>query len=159
MTYDIQAIELEPVKTAVVRGRVPVDDISTWLPAAYNEVFRVLAQQSIAPTGPPFARYVLGSGTFDIEAGAPVASPVRVEGRVEPGDLPGGRAATTTHIGPYDALGDAVAALTSWIRSQGAEPAGAHWEIYYSDPVLEPDPSRFHTAVVMPLQPVTEPVA
>ena len=92
MMYDIRAIELEPVKTAVVRGRVPVDDISTWLPAAYNEVFRVLAQQAVAPTGPPFARYVLGSGAFDIEAGAPVASPVRAEGRVEPGDLPGGRA-------------------------------------------------------------------
>lgn len=158
MRYDIRAIELEPVQTAVVRGRVPVDDISTWLPAAYNEVFRVLAQQAIKPIGPPFARYVLGSGVFEMEAGAPVGVPVRADGRVQPGDLPGGRAASTTHVGPYDALGDAVAALTAWIRSEGAEPTGAHWEIYYSDPVLEPDPSRFRTTVVMPLQPVMEPV-
>ena len=124
MRYDIRAIELEPVKTAVVRGRVPVDDISTWLPAAYNEVFRVLAQQAVAPTGPPFARYVLGLGVFDMEAGAPVASPIRPRVVSNPA-ICGGRAATTTHIGPYDALGDAVVALTSWIRSTGAEPAGA----------------------------------
>ena len=158
MDYDIRSIELDSVHTAVVRGRVPMDDISTWLPAAYDEVFGLLGRRGIIPAGPPFARYDLHGGTFEIEAGAPVASWVVAEGRVQPSSLPGGTAAVTTHIGPYDQLGDAVTALTAWIDAHAGEPAGAHWEVYYSDPIREPDPHAWRTDVVMPMRSVARPV-
>jgi effector-binding domain-containing protein len=158
MDYDIRSIELESVHTAVVRGNVAMDDISTWLPAAYDEVFGLLARRGIIPAGPPFARYDLNAGTFEIEAGAPVASWVVTEGRVRASSLPGGMAAVTTHIGPYDQLGDAVTALTAWIGAHAGEPTGAHWEVYHSDPIQEPDPRFWRTDVVMPMRSVARPV-
>lgn len=156
MPYDIRSEVLPEQFTAVITGTVPFAEIGVWLPVAYDDVFAVLARQGIEPVGPPFARYDMRSDGFVMEAGAPIARPVSPEGRVIPGTLPSGPVAITTHVGPYDRLGDAVDALTAWVVAQGSTPAGAYWEIYYSDPILEPDPASWRTDVVLPM--VAEPV-
>src|SRR6476661_8710661 len=38
-----------------------------------------------------------------------------------PSTLPGGPAAMTTHVGPYEAMEPAYAALASWVDDQGGE--------------------------------------
>jgi effector-binding domain-containing protein len=156
MPYDIRSEILPAQITAVIAARVPMTEISDWLPNAYDDVFGTLSRQGIEPVGPPFARYDLQGDAFFLEAGAPVARPVAGEGRVVPGTLPSGPVAITTHVGPYDRLGDAVDALTAWVVAQGSTPAGAHWEVYYSDPIAEPDPAGWRTDVVLPM--VAEPV-
>lgn len=156
MPYDIRSEVLPGQLTAVITGTVPLAEVGRWLPIAYDEVFAALARQGIDPVGPPFARYDLLGDRFVMEAGAPVAGQVVPDGRVIAGTLPGGPVAITTHVGPYDQLGDAVDALTTWVVAQGSTPAGAHWEVYYSDPILEPDPATWRTDVVLPM--VAEPV-
>ena len=153
MTYDVASRDLTEQTTLVVRARVPVEQVSQWLPQVYQEVFGLLARQGAQPVGPPFARYVMHPDAFEVEAGAPVVGPVTPEGRVVPGTLPGGPAAVTTHTGAYEELGGALDALTAWVAEHGAEPAGAHWEVYFSDPQAEPDPSRWRTDVVLPYRP------
>lgn len=156
MPYDIRSEVLPGQLTAVITGTVPLAEVGRWLPIAYDEVFAALARQGIDPVGPPFARYDLLGDRFVMEAGAPIARPIASVGRVIPGSLPSGPVAITTHVGPYDRLGDAVDALTAWVVAQGSNPEGAHWEIYYSDPILEPDPASWRTDVVLPM--VAEPV-
>jgi effector-binding domain-containing protein len=156
MPYDIRSEVLPEQLTAVIMGTVPFAEVGVWLPAAYDEVFAALARQGLDPVGQPFARYDMRGDHFVMEAGAAVALQVVPEGRVVPGTLPGGPVAITTHLGPYDQLGDAVDALTTWVVAQGSTPAGAHWEIYYSDPILEPDPASWRTDVLLPM--VAEPV-
>ena len=59
----------------------------------------------------------------------------------------------TTHIGPYDGLEGAWTAIMGWIEDHGHEAADlACWECYLTDPVAEPDPSRWRTDLYVPLK-------
>ena len=67
--------------------------------------------------------------------------------------LPAGRYATAVHVGTYDRLVDAHAALQAWATEQGLDlargPAGfaVQLESYLTDPADEPDFSKHETEV------------
>ena len=150
MEYTVESHVLFERPTAVIRARLPIDEVPKWMSAAFEEVFAELGRQGAEATGPPFARYVMHPDVFEVEAGVPVAEPVVPWGRVVPGTLPAGPVAVTTHHGPYEGLGKALDALAEWIDEHDSEPAGAHWENYFSDPVAEPDPEKWRTDVYLP---------
>ncbi|TXN31474.1 GyrI-like domain-containing protein [Lacisediminihabitans profunda] len=159
MNYQVESRTLEEQPTAVISARLPFADVPQWLPEAFQEVVEALARQGVRPGGMPFARYVFHPDAIGLEAGLPVQRPVTPDGRVVPGSLPGGAAAVTTHVGPYEDLEAAVGALREWIIAQGGEPAGGHWEIYHSDSAVEPDPRTWRTEVVLPWRAKTPPGA
>jgi AraC family transcriptional regulator len=74
------------------------------------------------------------------------------DGDVRADTLPGGPAAVTMHVGPYDTLTEAYAALEQWIADQGLAPAGAPWECYRTDPGEVPDPKDWKTEVFWPVK-------
>lgn len=157
MLYDIEFTERVEVPTAVVRARVPVPEISAFLGGAFGEVMQAISAAGGFPAGPPFARYDFvevpqgeAPETFVVEAGFPVNAPLERNGRVEPGVLPGGPVAVTTHVGSYDTVSAAYQAIERRIAQEGMVPAGAPWESYLDDPSQVPEP---HTEVVWPCGP------
>jgi AraC family transcriptional regulator len=116
-------------------------------------VFACAQQNGIAPAGPPFARYPeMGPGLMTLDIGIPVAGQPKISpGDIQAGTLPGGPAAFTTHLGPYDKLPEAVAAIGQWIREQGLTPSGGLWESYITDPAQYPDPKDWKTEVFWPV--------
>ena len=151
MPYDVRIEEAQARQTAVVTARLPMAQVPEWMSGAFREVFAVLGRQGVGPAGPPFAWYTMAPEAFEIEAGVPALRAIMAEGRVTPGSLPGGPVAVTTHLGPYDRLGDAVEAATRWAQVRGIDITGPHWEVYHTDPSAEPDPERWRTDVVVPL--------
>jgi effector-binding domain-containing protein len=143
---------LRPHQTATVRETVGRDDI----PAAIGRIFQAVTQatrkQRIEHNGSPFARYHSFGDLVDLEAGVPVKSPILPEGTVKPSDLPGGPAAIAVHAGPYEGLADTYAAIEAWLASTGRTASGGPWEIYLTDPSTEPDPGKWLTEVIYPLQ-------
>ncbi|MFC3890753.1 GyrI-like domain-containing protein [Lentzea rhizosphaerae] len=149
--YDIHPQILSEQPTAVAEATLAVPEIGPWLTKTYNDIAAVLAGCGIEPTGAPFARYHrLGDGRFRVEAGYPVGVAIDRADGVHPSALPGGPAARTVHLGPYEAMESAYGALTSWVRARGGDIAGDAWEIYFSDPEVEPDPAAWRTGVVQP---------
>jgi effector-binding domain-containing protein len=149
--YDIRPQVLSPQPTAVAEATLQVPEIGPWLTKTYDHIASVLAGCGIEPAGPAFARYHrLADGRFRVEAGFPVGVTMDRADGVHPSALPGGPAATTVHLGPYEAMESAYAALMSWVRAQGGHLAGDAWEIYFSDPEVEPDPAAWRTGVVQP---------
>ena len=90
------------------------------------------------------------SDAFEVEAGFPVTPAIPGEGELEASMLPGGEAAATTHIGPYDAMRPTYEAITEWLGEHDAVPAGAPWEVYLSDPDDQPDPATWRTDIIQP---------
>jgi len=137
--------------TASVRREVPRDG----LPEAIGQMFRAvrdaLAQQAIEADGAPFARYHSFGDTIDLEAGAMVATPIIAAGEVKPGQLPAGPAAIAVHAGPYESLGTTYEAMQRWLDASSFAPNGGPWELYLTDPSVEPDASRWLTEVIFPL--------
>jgi effector-binding domain-containing protein len=114
-------------------------------------VAAVLGAQGAGPAGPPFARFHrLDGQRFEIEAGFPALRPIDPTDAVQVSTLPGGPAAVTVHIGPYANMEPAYAAIDEWMRSRGFVPDGDAWEVYFSDPVSQPDPATWRTEVYAP---------
>jgi effector-binding domain-containing protein len=148
-TYDVRLADLQEQQAAVVCGRITMDQIAGFLGGAFGEVMGVLAAQDMHPVGPPFARYRFLEGgvlVLEVEAGFPVSGAVSAAGRVEPTSLPGGRVATTMHVGDYAGVGAAYDAASQFLTDEGYEVAGTPWECYLDDPEV-PAP---RTEVFMP---------
>ena len=121
--------------------------ISTILPETMGVVFGSGARV----VGAPFVRYHTWGDDLDIEGGIPVAEPIMPKGRVQPRALPGGPAIVTTHVGPYELLGDTHSRVLKYVEDNEIQLAGAPWEEYLTDPGMEPDPKKWKTKVIYPI--------
>lgn len=134
---------------------VRMQDFAAAIDRGFPELFAWLTDHSLAPTGPPFIRYlrVDMNGELAVELAAPVDGTASVNERVRGGMLPAGRYVTLLHTGPYEDLVQANAAVQQWASERGLDWAmdGETWrgrvEHYLTDPAHEPDPSRRQTEV------------
>jgi effector-binding domain-containing protein len=103
---------------AGIQATVPMDGISAAVDEAFPELFGWLAGTGTAPAGPPFIRFLVidMEALLQLELGVPVAAPMTETGRIRPGILPAGRYVVLRHIGNYDGLIDANAALQQWAQ-------------------------------------------
>jgi effector-binding domain-containing protein len=153
MDYEIELRTLSPQPVVSIRARCKPHSIkqtlSELLPASYTHVMG----KGKHPAGPPFTRFHrYGPDEVELEGGCPVTEPMDGEGRVEAGELPGGEVAATIHTGPYEDLPHAYRALEAWVAQRGKRPAGAPWEVYWTDPAQETDPHRWKTEIILPIE-------
>lgn len=150
--YQVEERTLAEQPTAVMRGRMRVDAIGAFLARTYAAVATYVQRMGGELAGAPLARYRQDGEEFEVEAGFPLVAAVEAGDEVQAGSLPGGPAAVTWHVGPYDAMAPAYDAIADWIARQGGEAAGPPWEVYYSDPQEHPDPATWRTEVVQPIR-------
>ena len=144
---------------AAIRRSVGLDGLTAAVDQAFPPLFGWLAGQSVAVAAAPFIRYVVIDmpGRLDIELGVPAAVTAGDGGDIQPGLLPAGRYAVLRHVGPFDGLIGANAALLDWAREQGLTldcwdtDEGTAWrsrvEHYLTDPSAEPDPAKWETEI------------
>jgi effector-binding domain-containing protein len=149
---EVEIHELHPQEAAIVRVTAPVAQLPAEIGGALREVAERMSAAGVALAGPPFTRYpALGSGTVTAECGFPVLRPAPAVGRVEPSRLPGGRAASIVHLGPYETLDLTYAQLQQVLDASALHAAGPMWEVYWTDPEMEPEPARWRTEIIVPL--------
>jgi len=150
----------EPARrTAVVHGSLETGELAGFMDRAFPAVMAAVAAAGFEPGGPPFSRYfAFGPDRVECEAGVTIADlpggPRRSfdgVGDVQPGELPAGQVAVTWHVGPYTTLSRSWGALTAWVAEQGREPAGAFWEVYWTDPRTQHDSSQWRTELIIPI--------
>ncbi|MSR61289.1 MAG: AraC family transcriptional regulator [Planctomycetes bacterium] len=140
---------------ASIRVTIPDDKVSITLAALLPEIGGVLAKLGVQPAGPPFTRYHRidhEEHEIELESGIAVRTAFKPTGRVQLSELPAGRAAMTWHVGPYDKLEQSYERLGAWIREQKLKASGPFWEVYWTDPGLEPDASTWRTQVWWPVE-------
>jgi len=137
MPYEVEVVEREPQVAAVVAGRVPHDGVGPFIGEALGEVIRTVGEAAVV--GPPFCKVDVDRDGFFLEAGFPVRAPIDPTGRVVRSRLPGGEVATILHVGPYDGVPPAYAALEQWMSDNGMTAAGRPWEEYLDGPEV-PEP-------------------
>lgn len=154
MAYDIYKKTLDPQPFVFMRKKTSMDGIGDALGAMLPAVFGYVMKAGIAMTGPPTARYVdWGPGGGTLEAGLPVVPGSQLGEDavgIQLGSLQGGPAISTIHVGPYDTLHQAHAALEAHMDEAKLQRAGAPWEVYLTDPGEVPNPEEWKTQVVCP---------
>jgi effector-binding domain-containing protein len=164
---NVEIIQLEPQPVLSIRATIQIVQLGEAMGDRIQALSDYLRQRDIRPAGPPFVRYfTFGETETDFELGVPVKpgpgnSPLTGEGRIVSGELPGGSAVTTWHLGPHDKLGDAYARITDWITEHNREPDGPAREIYYwidlgqdadSETSAVTDASTWRTQLVQPVK-------
>jgi effector-binding domain-containing protein len=149
MAHDVEIRDLQPQPIASVRTTTtPAEIGATLTQTLLPRVYAFLADHHLTPSGPPVAVYhEFGPDRVVLEGGVPVAAAFQGDGTVQPSELPGGRVATTRHIGPYERLGETHDAIHQWIADHGHQLAGPTWEVYWMPPGGEPDPGKLVTGV------------
>lgn len=157
MSYSVEIISLEAQPALLTRFRARPENLGQKFLELLPQILEVVLATDGEMAGAPFARYLDVSGPeLDVEVGLPIVAPVPGKGNVICKPLPAGPAAVTWHIGSYEELGNAHAALAEWARANGRTAAGGSWEVYISDPSDDDDPSGWRTKVVLPLVPLAD---
>ena len=130
MSYAIRVEKVTPQLVAVARGVSAIVDLPRTVPALIGVVWEFLKRSGVPTDGINVAIYMGHPVTVPVEAGARVLEPFTDTENVFCSATPAGEAATTAHIGPYDRLYDAHAAIHRWCRENAREPSGPNWEIY-----------------------------
>lgn len=153
MTYTCK-IEDRPAQAVLaIRTRTAVQNLPQLLGQAYGTIMQHLMQLGEQPAGAPFvAYYNEDMQNLDIAIGFPVARKLPGQDTIQAGEMPAGRMATCLHVGPYDKVEPAYAALTQWIGEQGYQATGVAYEVYLNDPQQTP-PEMLQTQILFPLKP------
>ena len=135
----------KPQPVLSIRATVRIDELAERHGESLRELWRSMQTRGVTAAGPPFVRYhTWGQTETDVEVGIPVADAVSGEGRLAAGELPGGAAISTWHIGSPDRLGEAYGRLEGWLSERERKAAGAAWEVYWwIDPAFDPDPASW----------------
>lgn len=163
----VRVYAVPAVPTAVVRATaVPMATISEFFDSAFGKAFPALFAAGVTPAAAAFALYTRiaedPEPQADLEIGFPLAEPLigqlggepeEVGGmRVVPSELPAGEVAVTSHLGPYDDLGEAWERFMGEIGSLGRAPANPFWESYVTEPSPDIDPATLRTDLFCPVR-------
>ncbi len=142
MGYEVRVEQVQSQPTAIVRRRARIDELASVVPQGCGEVWEFVREVGTLRPGRNVALYL--DGVINLECGVEVAGPFAGNGRVIPSSTPAGTVATTTHLGPYERLDEAHAAILAVCRERGLELAGPDWEVYghWTD-----DPAQLRTDV------------
>ena len=147
-SYEIELRQVPRRDLAVVKFHAKLGELGGKLDQAFAAVSKHLTHAGIAFQGPAVAHYVpISKDSFDVAAGFVVPSPISGDGEVMPAELPACDAAATMHVGSYDRLADAYAAIQRWMAENGKHPENSMWEEYWSD-----DPTPPRTDVYWPVK-------
>ena len=153
MAYDCQTVERQAQPTLAVRTHAPVGKLPEVLGQVYGNIAQYLmGELHEQPAGAPYVAYFnMDMQDLDMEIGFPVGHPLPGKGEIAASEIPGGKAATVTHVGPYNTVEQAYAALSRWMQEQGLEPTGVAYETYVNDPQETP-PELLRTIITFPLK-------
>jgi DNA-binding transcriptional MerR regulator/effector-binding domain-containing protein len=156
--FEMSIRDVAPRHGLAVRVRAHVDEMSRVIPQAIDEVHAFLQDAGLGFAGAPFCicPFEDDDGYGEVTVGWPVAEPHEGGGRIQPVELPSGRAVVYKHIGPYDALGRSYRLVSEVMAEGGLRPAGDPVELYESDPNEVEDPNDYETVIVWPVGPEGE---
>lgn len=72
-------------------------------------------------------------------------------GEIQKGKSYAGKALKCDFMGPYEATGAAHYAIDDYMKEKGLQMAGDPWEVYRTDPGMEPDTAKWITEVYYPI--------
>jgi effector-binding domain-containing protein len=131
MDYEVSVVQAEARPTAVIPAA------TTWaqFPALWRElsgeVWACLRAGGVQRGCRNVMVYL--DDTPSVEIGVELPAPCPLTGRIVASHLPSGRAATTTHRGPYSELGAAHDAVHAWCAANGERISRVRWEVYGPD--------------------------
>jgi effector-binding domain-containing protein len=133
---DVDVIGLTPTPAVVLERKVRRDRLGQVIDEGIRRVRAAVTAARVPTAGAPFVRYLETGEFFRIEVGLPLDGAHAVP-TLRSTVLPGGRAASVWHVGPFGDLGESFSRLAAWVESSGLA-SGDPWEWYWTSADAEP---------------------
>ena len=154
MAYQFTSHDTPALRILFVRDAIEPDGFPAFLGGAFPELYAHIARHEITPAGHPFVIYhAFGPDRIDAQVCAPIAGPASGEGRIQVGSIPAAPVVRTLHVGRYEDLGSAYAALGEWIADHGLTPVGPIRERYLTGVGDGVPPETYRTELDQPIEP------
>jgi effector-binding domain-containing protein len=140
MDYTVTVHKVAPRWIAAAHGQASAGAVSATMLGLLGKAWAFIKQSGVKSDGHNIAIYS-GRG---IDAGAGVFEKFEGSGEIACVATSSGLAASVVHMGPYEQLGKAHAAVRDWCAANGHAIEGTNWEIYGHH---EDDPARRRTDV------------
>jgi effector-binding domain-containing protein len=127
VTHDVRIEHADGRPIAVLRLRANANQLSRVVPESCGVVWKKLRDAGMRG-GRHVAVYL--DGAITLEVGVELDAAVPAGSGLIASATPAGTIATTTHVGPYQRLTDAHAAIRTFCKANGHACAGPNWEIY-----------------------------
>lgn len=154
-TYQVEVVETDTQLYIGANAASSSDpaDIGAAMGEAYGKVVSYLNANSIEMQGPPISINIsYDEQNAEMICAIPVAELVEIDGDLISGETYEGKALKTVYYGNYDDIGDAHEDLNAYISYYMYERNGQPWEEYITDPMTEPDTSKWMTNVYYPVK-------
>ncbi len=150
---DIEMVDVESVPSLSILDSTTVDGIGEMLGRNYELISAYMTAKKLDMAGIPYAVYYNWdpNGIIHIRAAIPVAKADNGKGQIEFFELPATKAVMAKHMGGYD-TSTTHEAIMEYMQDFGIECADYIWEVYVTDPMTEPDESKWETDVYYPVK-------
>jgi effector-binding domain-containing protein len=141
-------------KSTVMSFEKPLE-VSAAMAKSYNELMGILQRARVPLNGHPFCLYPRWDESnmqMEMVCALPVDATTRLPASAKVAELPGGPVVKAIHMGNYATLGNTHDQIKKYLTYKNLEINGAPWEVYVTDPVTEPDTSKWITEVYYPVR-------
>ncbi len=153
MEIKIELKNVEPRPIASIFEKVKARQIPRLFPKLIMEVIGFLENNKIKPFGAPLAIfYNWDKGKGEMEVGMPIAEPIIPEGRISASEIPGGKVVYVLYIGNLRKIKTIYDKMQGWIKDNNYSYSNIWWEVYLTDPRVEPDQNKWQTEVNLLLE-------
>lgn len=148
--------EVAPVSYIGIKSTLNPQDnaaITAAMTKNYTELMKVLQQAKVQLAGHPFCLYPAFSETsMDMVCALPVPSGAKLPAKYAVATTPGGKAVKAVHTGAYEDLQQTHDEVNQYIKMKQLKEAGAPWEVYVTDPMVEKDTAKWVTEIYYPIK-------
>lgn len=156
MNYDVVIKQVEDIKVASVRDRIPSYSQQGHL---WEELVNHIEKHGVKISTPCMVIYHnegSGEDTVDAEIIEPILGDLPETDRIQVKLLPGAaEMACVVHVGPFGTLAMAYGALEKYIQQNGFEAAGAARELYLKGEWATEDPNEYVTELQLPVRKIS----
>ncbi|MCF8465274.1 MAG: GyrI-like domain-containing protein [Flavobacteriales bacterium] len=152
--YEIKEVDLEEVKYLLISGDVKPKDIEAFYGEKFALILGYLTEKKVEMAGHPSGLFYSWTDTLaKMSAAIPVGSDVAGTNDIEFRIVEAGKALQIDFYGAYDQTEAAHYAMEDYMTAKGLDIAGAVREVYVTDPMSEPDTSKWLTQIIYPIVP------
>jgi effector-binding domain-containing protein len=151
--FTILEKEVETQLIAVIRKKVAMGEIGNALGEMYGEIMAYIGANGAQSTGYPMAITIAYDSLFwDFEAAIPIDKEIKGNERIQIKQSYAGKAVYLEYKGAYENTYNAYISLDEYMAKNGLKQAGGPWEVYVTDPMTEPDTSKWITEIYFPVE-------
>lgn len=144
---EFMTIEAQP--TLIIKDSAMADMIGIKMAGMIGKLMGYITAKNIPMAGPPFSMYYSWEEDkpFVFDAGVPIQETVEGAGEIIASEIAAGEVVFAPYYGPYEGTGTVHEKIQQYLAAKGIDWVDYPWEVYMTDPQMEPDPSKWLTLV------------